>query len=210
MGWLTKLYGTTVGLDTAPLIYFIEEHPAYLRIVDPFFEAMGRGDIQVVTSTLTLAEVLVHPYKRGDRSLVRQYSLMLLDTENLETLPVSSEIADQAARIRAAHGVKTPDSIQLANSGRGNLVYAANKITSARHSSKKIAIMEFHAFHDKVEAFPQFAILTFGKYPNYVTGFCDFHAEVINVRNMLELDPNWTGRATNGVLGWGIEGQDVP
>ena len=114
MGWLTKLYGTTVGLDTAPLIYFIEEHPAYLRIVDPFFEAMGRGDIQVVTSTLTLAEVLIHPYKRGDRSLVRQYSLMLLDTENLETLPVSPEIADQAARIRALYGVKIPDSIQLA------------------------------------------------------------------------------------------------
>jgi len=119
MGWLTNLYGTTVGLDTAPLIYFVEEHPAYLRIVDPFFEAMGRGDIQVVTSTLTLAEVLVHPHKRGDRSLVDQYSLMLLDTENLETLPVSSEIADQAARIRAAHGVKTPDSIRLATALAG-------------------------------------------------------------------------------------------
>jgi predicted nucleic acid-binding protein len=39
---------------------------------------------------------------------------MLLDTENLETLPVSPEIADQAARIRALYGVKIPDSIQLA------------------------------------------------------------------------------------------------
>ena len=39
MGWLTKLYGTTICIDTAPLIYFVEEHPAYLPIVDPFFEA---------------------------------------------------------------------------------------------------------------------------------------------------------------------------
>lgn len=45
MGWLTAFYGTIVGLDTAPLIYFVEEHPAYLTFVDPFFEAMGRGDI---------------------------------------------------------------------------------------------------------------------------------------------------------------------
>jgi hypothetical protein len=104
----------------------------------------------------------------------------------------------------------TPASLQLANARGGLPYYAANKITSVRHSSKKVAIMEFHAFHDNVQAFPQFAILTFGKYPNYVTGFCDFHCEVINVRNMLELDPNWTGRASNGALGWGVEGQDVP
>ena len=103
----------------------------------------------------------------------------------------------------------TPASLQTASTGRGNLVYAGNKITSARHSSKKIAIIEFHSFHEKVEAFPQFAILTYGKYPNYVAGFCDFHAELVNVKCMLDFDVNWTGRATTGALGWGIEGQDV-
>ncbi|MGA7341055.1 MAG: hypothetical protein WBE72_07795 [Terracidiphilus sp.] len=61
MEWLKKLGGATVGPDTAPLIYFIEKHPAYLSLIRPFFEAMERGEIQVVTSTLTLAEVLVHP-----------------------------------------------------------------------------------------------------------------------------------------------------
>jgi predicted nucleic acid-binding protein len=35
-------------------------------------------------------------------------------------LPVSPEIADQAARIRAVHGMKTPDSIQLAAALAGN------------------------------------------------------------------------------------------
>ncbi len=61
MEWVKRLYGATIGLDTAPLIYFVEEHPVYLPQVDPFFEAMGRGDIEVVTSTLTLLEVLVRP-----------------------------------------------------------------------------------------------------------------------------------------------------
>ena len=103
----------------------------------------------------------------------------------------------------------TPQSLQTASSGRGNLVYAAQKITSAIHSSKKIAIIEFHAFHEKIEAFPQFAILTYGKYPSYTAGFCDFHAELVNVRNMLDFDVNWTGRTNNGALGWGIAGQDI-
>jgi hypothetical protein len=39
MEWVNALQGSVVGLDTAPLIYFIEENPTYVKIVDPFFEA---------------------------------------------------------------------------------------------------------------------------------------------------------------------------
>jgi predicted nucleic acid-binding protein len=119
MEWIKKLHGTIVGLDTAPLIYFVELHPVYLPFVDPFFEAVERGEIQVITSTLTLTEALVHPYRHGNRSLVQQYSRILLNSRNLKTLPVSSEIATEAARIRATHGLKTPDSIQLATARVG-------------------------------------------------------------------------------------------
>ena len=120
MEWLKKLYGTTVGLDTAPLIYFIEKHTKYLSLVLPFFEAMEHGDIQVITSTLTLTEVLVHPLRHGDRALARKYSRILRHARNLTMFPVSPEIAEEAARIRAAHGLKTPDSIQLAAACFGN------------------------------------------------------------------------------------------
>jgi hypothetical protein len=30
MEWLNELQGKIIGLDTAPLIYFIEENPSYL------------------------------------------------------------------------------------------------------------------------------------------------------------------------------------
>jgi hypothetical protein len=56
--WIKPLLGHTVGLDTAPLIYFIEKHPQYFPTVRPFFEAVERGDIQIITSTLTLTEVV--------------------------------------------------------------------------------------------------------------------------------------------------------
>ena len=45
---------------------------------------------------------------------------MLLNTRNIETLPVSPEIATEAARLRAAFGLKTPDSIQLATAKIGS------------------------------------------------------------------------------------------
>jgi hypothetical protein len=40
MEWVNALKGSVVGLDTAPLIYLIEENPTYVTIVDPFFEAL--------------------------------------------------------------------------------------------------------------------------------------------------------------------------
>ncbi|MDC0934748.1 hypothetical protein OAS39_00575 [Pirellulales bacterium] len=58
MGWVEDLRGKTVGLDTAPLIFYIEEHVSYGSVLDPFFEAVKQGDIQIVTSTVTLLEVL--------------------------------------------------------------------------------------------------------------------------------------------------------
>ena len=122
MGWLDALRNTIVGLDTAPLIYFIEKHPTYFPILHPFFEAVHRGDIQVVTSTLTLTEVLVVPYRMGNQKLALDYTRILLNSGNLTVLPVSEAVAVEAARIRARHGYKTPDALQIATAilGKAN------------------------------------------------------------------------------------------
>jgi predicted nucleic acid-binding protein len=114
MEWLKSLSGQTVGLDTAPLIYFIEKHPLYFSLVEAIFAAVEQGDVQVVTSTLTLTEVLVHPYRHGNQALAREYSDILLHARNVRTISVSPEIAATAARLRALHGIRTPDAIQLA------------------------------------------------------------------------------------------------
>jgi len=120
MGWLDRLRNSVIGLDTAPFIYFIEKHPIYFPILQPFFEAVDSGDIQVVTSTLTLTEVLVMPYRTGNQRLAIDYARILLNSRNLIVLPVSDAIAEEAARIRAAHNHRTPDAIQIATALMGN------------------------------------------------------------------------------------------
>ena len=112
MGWIDDLQGKTVGLDTAPLIYFIEENPAYIETVRFLFEAMDRGDFLVVTSTVTLLEVLVHPFRSNNRKLAAEYRDILLNSK-LTILEVSTSIAEQAAQLRAAHNIRTPDAIQV-------------------------------------------------------------------------------------------------
>lgn len=115
MEWLSQLQGQIVGLDTAPLIYFIEQNKTYLEIVRAFFQGMDRGEFRVVTSTLTLTEVLVHPLRSGNVKLAQQYRDIILEQENLLTVPVSAEIAEGAAQLRATQNLRTPDAIQVAS-----------------------------------------------------------------------------------------------
>jgi len=114
MGWVTALHGQTIGLDTAPIIYFIEQHAAYIDRVRPFFVGLSRGDFRVVTSTVTLLEVLVNPLRRGDESLAHRYNGILLSEPNIATLPVTAAVVQSAVELRSRHNLKTPDSIQLA------------------------------------------------------------------------------------------------
>ena len=114
MGWLEGLHGKTVSVDTSPFIFFIEEHPIYARVVDPFFEAVDRGEIQLVTSTVTLLEVLVHPIRHDDEHLAQRYNDILLSSPHISTIAVTPRTAQVAAELRATHDLKTPDAIHLA------------------------------------------------------------------------------------------------
>lgn len=114
MGLIDSLRGNKVSLDTAPFIYFIEENAAYLPIVDPLFKAIDGGEIIAVTSIMSLIETLVIPIRTSDEALVRKYREILLGSEHLETVLLSRQIAEEAARLRAIYRIRTPDSIQMA------------------------------------------------------------------------------------------------
>ena len=114
MEWLEALRGQVVGLDTAPIIYFAEEHPIYLGTVRPFFEAIDRGEFQAVTSVVTLVKVLVHPLRQNNTELASKYRDILLNSNGFACIPLTPEIAEEAAQLRSKYNIKTPDAIQLA------------------------------------------------------------------------------------------------
>jgi predicted nucleic acid-binding protein len=114
MGWVEDLHGRTVGLDSSPLIYFIERHETYIDVLRPFFQAVDRGQMKVVTSTITLLEVLVHPIRCGDEVLAHKYNDILLTSPNIAILSLTPALAQVAAELRAEYKLKTPDAVQLA------------------------------------------------------------------------------------------------
>lgn len=114
MGWVESLHGQIVALDTAPLIYFMERHPIYHPIVRSLFVALDQGEIDGVTSLISLLETLVLPFRTGNTELAQSYRDILFNAQHLKTIPVTQDIVEEAARLRAIHKVRTPDAIQLA------------------------------------------------------------------------------------------------
>ena len=123
MGILEYMRGSVVGLDTTPLIYFIEKNVTYHPLLRPFFVELASGQFTAVTSTITLVETLVHPIRNNQNDLARRYREILLNTAYLTTYNVSPDIAQKAAEIRANYQIRTPDAIQLAASVQANATF---------------------------------------------------------------------------------------
>jgi len=66
LGLVDEVRGQRICIDTAPFIYFIEEHRNYREIIRPIFVEIDPGNIEAITSTITLLEVLVHPLRVGN------------------------------------------------------------------------------------------------------------------------------------------------
>lgn len=127
MGLIRDLGPGSLGIDTAIFIYLIEEHPKFLPIVLPLFDDADRGKRELVTSALTLMEVLVVPFRGGNRPLAERYEALLTRSRGLRLVELSLGQLRAAAQLRAATGVKTPDALQLvAAIGAGCRTFVTN------------------------------------------------------------------------------------
>lgn len=106
--------GALITLDTAPIIYFLQDHPIFAPLVAPIFEAADRGELGIVISAVTLAEVLTGPLQAKNEVLAARYRETLTRSPGWELWPVDEEVAATAARFRAEYKLRTPDAIQIA------------------------------------------------------------------------------------------------
>lgn len=106
---------TRLFLDSAPVIYYIEEDTRYFALIDAIFDWISDGSIMGVTSPVTLAECLVLPYRLGQTQLQQGFIELITDNDNIEFVPlVDEDIAIQAAQIRGRYNLQLPDAFQIA------------------------------------------------------------------------------------------------
>lgn len=101
-------------MDTAPFIYFMERHPTHAPVVRTLFAAADRRAVELVTSEVTLLEVLVAPYRAGALALAERYEALLTRGRGVRMVPLARPLLRAAAQLRARYGIRTPDALQLA------------------------------------------------------------------------------------------------
>jgi predicted nucleic acid-binding protein len=114
VGLTAALGAGPVAVDTAIFIYLVEEHPAFLSAARSLFVQADQGGLEIVTSALTLLEVLVVPYRAGNDALAARYEAILTNSRGVRLLEIDRAQLRMAARLRGAHGMRTPDALQLA------------------------------------------------------------------------------------------------
>lgn len=113
MGLLSDIGSGPVALDSSLFVYYIEENPRYLPLIDPVFDQIAEGRLKAFTSSLTLLETLVVPLRVGNEVLARQYERFLRRSSDLQLVPIDLALLRAAAHVRAATRLKTPDALQI-------------------------------------------------------------------------------------------------
>ena len=101
---------TRVFWDTNLFVYLFEGGEFASRVKQVRSRMLARGD-QLVTSALTLSELLVKPQEKSDVA-VRDHETTIRQIATI--LPFDATCAPRYAAIRSDRTIKAPDAIQLA------------------------------------------------------------------------------------------------
>lgn len=104
--------------DTAPVIYYVENHPLFADAVEEVINKLYERELQGVISPVTLAECLVNPLNNQDQKLQRDFVDFLLRHQSIKMIDIDTRISVLIAKLRAKYNLKIPDAFQLATALR--------------------------------------------------------------------------------------------
>ena len=109
--WGKLMVNDLVLVDSAPLIYLLDEHIKFASLFEGLFMAYEEGQLRIAISTIAMAEVLTGPFKNGQDVLAKRYEKAL---STFEVIPVTQDIAVSASRLRISCKLKLMDALQAA------------------------------------------------------------------------------------------------
>lgn len=145
MGLADDAGSGAVALDTSAFIYYIEDDPRYAPLLEPIFTRAGR-ELTVVTSAMTLLEVLVVPIRRGQAQLADRYDELLTRSRGVKLVDITRDQLRAAASLRAVLPIKTPDALQVvAATSAGCKVFITNDRRLPAIPGLKIILLDSYA-----------------------------------------------------------------
>ena len=108
-----------IFFDTNLFIYLLEDEGDRGQRVAAILDRMSQRRDQLITSSMTLGEVLVKPLSTGNANLAEEYD-HLLSSPGVTILPFDRGCAAIYARLRSGSALRAPDAIQLSCAAKGS------------------------------------------------------------------------------------------
>ena len=137
-----------IGLDTNILIYFLEGTEPYASKVENILNSFMKRENEGIISTINIAEILTGFYIAGEEKKATRAKKLLKDftLNGFEIVPVTLEIADLAASLRAKRGGKLPDALIVATAinQAANFIFSQDENLQRFNEDIKVLKLEQH------------------------------------------------------------------
>ena len=128
MGSLTLPTSGPVYLDANGFIYSVERIEPYRTLLEPMWLSAHASQFEIISSELVILETLVKPLWEGDVILENLFRALLYARE-VRLIPATATLWEQAARLRAATSLRTPDALHAATAlAAGSMLFVTNDV----------------------------------------------------------------------------------
>ena len=126
-------------LDTAPVIYLVENVAPWEPVVRAFLE---RAEVRPRMSVLTRMECRVQPLREANTALLEDYEEFFASLPG-GLLSLDARVFEKAADLRARHNFRTPDALHLAAAIIGEChVFLTNDAHLSRCTEIRVEVLQ--------------------------------------------------------------------
>ena len=142
MGPLTLPTTGSVYIDANAIIYSVERIEPYRELLAPMWQEAGAGRFTLASSELVVLETLIKPLRDSNARLEMLFRSVFAATE-MELIPATLTVWEDAARTRAATGLKTSDALHAATAlSAGCALFVTNDSDFRRVPRPAIVVLD--------------------------------------------------------------------
>jgi predicted nucleic acid-binding protein len=141
-----RIKGKRIYVDTNILIYLFEGFEEYRHLIQEIADCVDNDEIILLTGEITIAELMVMPFRKNDSKLINLYTTALNDKDFIHLVPTTQTIYLKTAYLRATFGsMKTPDAIQVASAieGKADIFITNDKGIKTPREVEKIVLKDY-------------------------------------------------------------------
>lgn len=127
-------------------VYHIERQSQWAAAAASVLRALADRQFAGVTSTITLLELTIKPLRLGRTEIADAYMEAINNIPNLTVVNLDRPVIRTAAELRAAHGLRTPDALQIA----ACIVHGAGAFVTNDRRLRRVKVIDVLVLDDFV------------------------------------------------------------